>query len=400
MRISKIDEVVETLPFPVIERLLAPERVLADLDEAQNEPVRRLHAQRNQIALVPLILTWLTIGLAVLVRGDAGVVPFYGIVAVADAGLIGWVVWLTRQVHVKEQAAGKVYDRIAGLVDGAVSVLAVAMENHTSRTPANAEEWAVAAREVLEQTRKQTAELFEATTAAVDKASENLASVHTETRDLVTLLAEQSRKTLDSLQQANEQMVSRVAEQAVKVLDAAVTEDRKLIGEQLAPLVEQFQANVESFARSYDTYQENTAAFVAVTSDVGVATKVLGDSAKSYSDIAGSIDAHLQNIAGSQQDFIERVTESARNMGTAAGAMETMSSLLSDRLRADLEVITSQLNSSSTLLAAVDTNLVGTTGALANVTTEMQRAAIAIGSVTKRRGLFGWRPGGVEDHAR
>lgn len=402
MRISKIDEVVDTLPFPVIERLMAPERVLADVDEAQNESVRQLHSLRNQIALIPLIVTWLMIGIAVLVRGSAGLVPFYGIVAVVDAGLIGWVVWLTRQVHINEQAAAREYDRIAALVDVAVSVLAVAMENHISRTPANAEEWAVAAREVLEQTRKQTEELFEATTAAVDKASENLASVHTETRDLVTLLAEQSRKALDSLQQANEQMVTRVAKEAVEVLNSAVAEDRKLVGEQLAPLVEQFQANVESFARSYDTYQENTAAFVAVTSDVGVATKVLGESAKSYTDIAGSIDAHLQNIAGSQQDFIERVTDSARNMGTAATAMETMSTLLSDRLRGDLDAITSQLNSSSTRLAAVDTNLVGTTGALANVATEMRNAAAAIGSVTRGRGPwpFRRRSGGSEDNAR
>lgn len=389
-RIWKIDEVVDTLSFPVVERLMAPERVLAELDEVQNEPVRRLHSLRNQAALMPLLLTWLSIGLAVLVRESTALAPVYGTVAVVDAVLIGWVVWLTRQVHAKEQAATREYDRIAEHVDVAVRSLALAMQSHALQAPANAEEWAVAARQVLEETRQQTTELFQSTMTVVDKAQENLASVHTETTELVGLLAEQSRKTLDTLQQANEQMVNRVAKEAMAVLNSAVADDRALVSEQLAPLVEQFQLNVEAFARSYDMYQENTAAFVAVTSDVGVATTVLGESAKSYSDIAGSINEHLRNIEDSQQHFIQRVTESAHNMGTAAGAMETVSTLLSDRLRADLEAITTQLNSSSARLAAVDMNLVGTTEALGRAATEMEGAATALGAL-QRRGWFWWR---------
>lgn len=373
-RIQDIDTVVDTLPFPVIERLVAPDRVLTELDDVQSEPVRRLHSRRNQVALMPLLLTWLSIGVAVLLQDNAVLLPIYGTVAVLDALFIGYVVVLTRQVHAKEQVAAGEYDRISEHVDTAIKALAVAMASHASRAPANAEEWAVAAREVLDETRKQTTELFEATMTTV-----------TETGKLVTLLAEQSGKTLDSLQQANEQMVTRVAKEAVAVLNSAVVEDRALVNNQLAPLVEQFQANVESFARNFDTYQENTAAFVAVTSDVGVATKALGDSAKSYTDIAGSIDAHLRNIEGSQQNFIQQVTESARNMGTAASAMETMSTLLSDRLRADLEAITVQLSSSSAHLAAVDTNLLNTTQALEHAAGEMRGAADAVGAVTRRR---------------
>lgn len=389
-RIRDIDAVVDTLPFPVIERLVAPDRVLTELDDVQTRPVRRLHSLRNQAALLPLFLTWLSIGLAVLVQDSSALVPIYGTVAVVDAVLIGWVVVLTRQVHAKEQAASDEYDRIAEHVDVAIKTLAVAVADKTARAPVDAEDWALAAREVLEETRKQTAELFEATMAAVDKASGNLASVHTETEKLVRLLAEQSGKTLASLQQANEQMVTQVAKEAVAVLNSAVVEDRALVSEHLAPLVEQFQANVESFTRGFDAYQDNVSAFVAVTSDVGVATTALGESATSYTDIAESIDAHLRNIEGSQQTFIEQVTESARNMGTAAGAMETMSTLLSDRLRADLETITEQLSSSSARLAAVDTNLVNTTNALGSAAGQMRDAADAISAAVNGRRWF-WR---------
>jgi hypothetical protein len=387
-RVRDVDAVVDSLPFPVIERLVAPDRVLAELDDVQTRPVRRLHSLRNQAALLPLFLTWLTIGIAVLIRDTTSLLPLYGVVAVVDALLIGWVVLLTRRVHNKEQASSDEYDRIAEHVDTAIKTLAVAMAHHASRAPADAEDWARAAREVLEETRKETAELFEATMAAVDKASGNLTSVHTESEKLIRLLAEQSGKTLDSLQQANEQMVTRVAKEAVAVLNSAVAEDRTLVSEQLAPLVEQFQANVESFSRGFDAYQENVSTFVAVTSDVGVATKALGASATSYTDIAESIDAHLRTIEGSQQTFIEQVTESARNMGTAAGAMEAMSTLLSDRLRADLETITQQLTSSSARLAAVDTSLVDTTNALGAAAGQMQAAATAIGGATNGR----WRP--------
>jgi hypothetical protein len=127
-RLRTIDELVVTLSFPVIERLVAPQRVLAELDEAQTEPVRRLHGQRNLAALLPLLLTWLSIGLAVLIGNSDALTPIYGTVAVVDAVLIGWVVWLTRQVHVREQAAERDYDRIAGQVDTAVRSLAIAME--------------------------------------------------------------------------------------------------------------------------------------------------------------------------------------------------------------------------------------------------------------------------------
>jgi hypothetical protein len=384
-RMRNVDAVVATMPFPVVERLVAPDRVLAELDEVQTRPVRRLHSLRNQAALFPLLLTWLSIGFVVLSQNDTALVPILGTVALVDALLIGWVVMLTRQVHSREQAATREYDRIAEQLDAAIRSLATAMASHAARSPANAEEWADATRAVLEDARRQTTELFEATKATVDQASANLTSVHTETEKLVTMLAEQSRKTLESLQQANEQMVTRVAKEAVAVLNSAVAEDRALVGEQLAPLVEQFQANVESFGRGFESYQENTAAFVAVTSDVGVATKALGDSAKSYTDIAESIEAHLRNIEGSQQTFIQQVTESARNMGTAAGAMETMSTLLSDRLRADLETITVQLNSSSARLAAVDTNLVTTTEALGQAAGQLRGAADALGGAAKRR---------------
>ncbi len=387
-RVRRVDQAVSALPFPVIERLIAPERALAELDDVQNAPVRRLHAQRNQVALAPILLTWLSIGVAVLLGEGVALLPFYGVVAVLDAALIGWVVWLTWQAHVREQAAASEYERVAEQVDVAVSSLAVAMADHASQAPANAEEWGLAAREVLQEARQQTAELFEATKEAVDKANDNLASVHTESEKLLGLLAEQIGKTLDSLQQANEQMVTRVATEAVAVLNSAVTEDRTLVNEQLAPLVEQFQANVESFSRSYEAYQENTAAFVAVTSDVGVAATVLGESAKSYTDIAESIETHLRNIDGSQQHFIEQVTESARSMGTAASSMQNVSTLLSDRLRADLETITVQLNSSSARLAAVDTNLVETTSALGQAALEMQNAAAAMGGLPPRR--FPW----------
>lgn len=389
-RVTDVDEAVGALSFPVIERLLAPERILAELDDAKQEPVRRLHSLRNQVALLPLILTWLSIALVALVRDSGALVPVFAVVAIVDAGLIGWVVWLTRQTHAAEETAAGEYEALAVGVDVAVRSLALAMQTRATLEPANAQEWAVAAREVLTDTRQQTDKLFEKTVAAVEKADENLATVHAKTAEMITMLAGQTGKALDSLQQANEQMVASVAKEAISVLNSAVVEDRALVGEQLAPLVEQFQANVESFGRSYDTYQENTAAFVAVTSDVGVATTALGESAKLHSEIAGSIDTHLRNIDGSQQNFIAQVTDSARNMGTAAAAMETMSTLLSDRLRGDLESITRQLNDSSARLTSVDTNLERTTEALGQAAMVMRDAARAMAEAGPRR----WQPFG------
>jgi hypothetical protein len=68
--------------------------------------------------------------------------------------------------------------------------------------------------------------------------------------------------------------------------------------------------------------------------------------------------------------------------------LENVSTLLSDRLRADLEAITVQLNSSSARLAAVDTNLVVTTTALGQAAREMQNAAAAMAGRPRR--TFSW----------
>jgi hypothetical protein len=379
-RLRDIDEVVGDLPFPVIERLVAPERVLAELDEVQTQPVRRLHAWRNQLALLPLFITWVSLAIAVLMRSPSGELlgPMFAVVALVDAVLIGLVVVLTQQTHKKEAEAARDYDRVARQLDGAITSLAIAAESEAVRTPANAEQWADATRRVIQDAMKQTAELSEANREVVTSAAAAVESAHTKADDLVRLLAEQTRSTLQSLQQANEQIITQVVKEAVTVLHDAVAADRSLINDQMAPLVAQFRSSVDDFTKSYSTYQASTATFVAVTADLGSATNVLAESAKSYSDIAGSIDGHLRTIEGSQDTFITQVTESVKSMGTAADAMEGMSTLLRERLRADLEKITVQLTNSSERLSAVDGSLVGTTAALAGAARQLQDAAAAL----------------------
>lgn len=387
-RIRGIDDIIDDLPFPVIERLIAPERVLAELDEVQTHPVRRLHAWRNQLALLPLFITWVTLAFAVLARDRSSefLGPTFAVVAFVDALLIGLVVLLTRMAHKRENAASIEYDRIAGQLDKAITCLAIAAENNTTMaSPLKAEEWAESARRVIQEAMRETRELSEANRLVVADAANAVESARAKADDLIKQLAEQSRATLESLQQANEQMVTRVIKESVTVLTDAVNADRSLINDQMAPLVDKFRSSVEDFSRSFGTYQSNTDTFVTVTADLGAAANVLAESAKSYSDIAESIDSHLRMIKTSQEDFIKQVTESAQSMGTAAGAMQTMSTLLRDQLKADLERITTQLDTSSARLATVDSNLVGTTGALAGAATELQRASVALDRVSRRR---------------
>lgn len=392
-RLRDIDVVVRDLPFPVIERLVAPERVLDELEQVQSQAVQRLHAWRNQAALIPLLITWVSLAVVVLARDRSGTVyiPIFATVALVDACLIGLVVVLTRLAHQREAAGAREYDNVARQLDMAVSALAIAVESQTMRTPVDADDWARAAGNVIEKAVQQTRELTEAGQKAVEDAARTIESAHTRSDDLIGKLAEQSRATLQSLQQATGQIVDRVVKEAVTVLHDAVAADRSLINDQLAPLVSQFQVGVDDFAKSYRVYQESTATFVAVTADLGAATKVLADSARSYTDIAESIDAHLRGIEGSQGTFIARVTESVSSMGTAATAMENMSTLLRDRLLVDLERITGQLNTSGERLASVDGNLVGTTGALTGAAQELRAAAIVFNEATPGRRRWPFR---------
>lgn len=391
-RIRDVDAVVKDLPFPAVERLLAPERILQELDDVQTQPVRRLHAWRNQLALLPLFITWITLAVAVLVRNPTGefLGPIFAVVAFVDAVLIGMLIFVSYRAHQKESAAARDYDRIARQLDGAITALAIAAERQAVRSPVKAEDWAESARRVIQEAMQQTKELAEANRAVVTGAADVVRTARTEAENLIKQLADESRATLQSLQQANEQIVARVVKEAVTVLNDAVAADRALVSEQMAPLVAQFRSSVDDFAKSYSSYQASTATFVAVTADLGSATNVLAESAKSYSDIAGSIDGHLRTIEGSQDTFIKQVTESAKNMGTAADAMETMSKLLSDQLRADLEQITTRLMSSSERLSAVDGSLLGTTGALHAAASQLAGAAGALERASHaRRWPFG-----------
>jgi hypothetical protein len=386
-RLHSIDKVIADMPFPVLERLIAPERVLDELAEAQDKPVRRLQSWRNQLALIPLLLTWLALALGVLLPF---VFSLLGVIALIDAGLIGGLVWITSRIHQMQAAAAQEYHRIANQLDGAMSSLAIAVEHNVSRSTSDAESWAMAVQKAIKDATAQTRELAEQGRETVTAAAAAVEAAHTQGNALIERLTAESTAAMKSFQETYQRLVDQTIKEATTAIQQAIVADHAVINDQFAPLVDQFRASVEDFTSTYGTFQTDTATFVSTVAGLESATKALGDGMQAYAGTAESIDAHLRSIEESQGAFIERVTDSVRSMETAASAMESVSTLLQDRLRADLENIATKLDSSSQRMSQVDTGLTGTAEALSVASHELSQAATALNRAAggRRRTFF------------
>ncbi|GAA2786109.1 hypothetical protein [Saccharopolyspora taberi] len=391
-RLHDVDRTVRDLPFPVIERLVAPERVLSEFAEVRAKPVNRLHTLRNQFALLPLLITWLSLALAVFDRDHLGewLVATLPWVALVDAVLIGSIVVLTSLMHRKEAECAADNDRIARQLDVAMTSLAMAVERNTVTSPATPEQWAESVQKVIRDAIEHTGELAEANREVVENARAAVESARAKGEEMIVALAEQSRAAHQSFRESVDDLVKGIIKEATNVLSEAVAADRSLIDKQMAPLVDRFRESVDEFTTHFGSYQTSTSTLVGVVSELGAAASTLVDTAKSSNGTAESIDVQLRALAGTQQEFVTQVTGNAASMANAAEAMQAVSALLQERLESNLDQIATSLHSSSERMAEVDGRLVGTTEALSTASRELEGAASAL---RRTSGSRWWRFG-------
>jgi hypothetical protein len=409
--VATADRAAERRDFTSLERLVAREHSLAELSEIQHGRVRGVVGWRNAAALVPLVTTWLLLGWASmsyqrLPGSDKRVKPFlllweerfggasipaFSHAALTVCVLLFVVLVLTVWAHQLESALSRVFADVATKMDDALTALGLAVQTSIVRAPispakwAEAAEWAEAAQRVLTETQRLITDAVRDTKALAERnneisqtAKEAMAETQEQGRELVAGLAREVRETMAVAREDNAQLIARATEAAKDVLQQAGAANRKLVEEQMTPLFQGFRTALDAYRADQEVYR-------ASAGELATAAAVLAGNSESHAEVAGSIDKHLRLIEASQTDFVTQVTEISQSMTTAATAMAAATTLITGRLRGDLETLARNVVDAGTELAAIDRGLARTTAALDATTLAMERSAVNLAAATAAR---------------
>jgi hypothetical protein len=411
-RISGIDQYVGTADYPILEKLADPELAADELAGLRQRPVRRAHAWRNAVALLPLLVTWIALGFAsIYYRAELRAHPGYGTrpflllwqegfgagfptfaeVAFFDFAILAIVLVLTWWVHQTESRAAKSRTDVIDGLYTAMDALEAAVNRSTPRAPASADEWAQAAKGIITDAMEQTKLLATTSQQAIEQASVALAGIQNAGRDFIDKFSTDIRETLAAVRRDNEQFINRTATEARETL-------QRLVEQQMDPLLKQLSAMLAEFGKHQETYRAGVADLVQGVTSIKGSAQDLADSAQAYNRTADSITKSLDAIKTSQENFTLQVTSSVTSMETAATAMTGVKDVLQKDLRDGVRQMAVNVKDASRDLAAVERNLTETSSALsdsavalAQVTRDLRAAANWLRSVVSARTSSFWQ---------
>jgi methyl-accepting chemotaxis protein len=250
-----------------------------------------------------------------------------------------------------------------------------AVRHGTPAAPQSAEEWAVAAQQILNHTQRvldesvqQTKDLVAENRKITESARVALETVRADAHTFVEKLSGDTRSTLQAIQDQNKQFIERTAEEALGLLKAALEANRTLFVDEMRPLVKDFRTTLEDFVRHHETYRDSAQLLAASSTSMDESARVLAGSAKSYTEIATSIDDHLRILEGTQEEFVGRVTSSADSMRSASDTMLEVSKALSGDVKTEIEKLARNVVNASADVASINKSLVASSKAMGRVT--------------------------------
>jgi hypothetical protein len=399
-RLAGIDREAGRAEYSVLERLAAPELAEDELAARRQRPVRLAHTLRNLSALVPLLLTWIALGLAsrayrdelqahpglstkpfllLWAQGFGSGFPSFAQVALADFAVLLLVLALTVWVHRVEGSASRVQTKAVDALYAALDTLEAAVEQGIVRAPASAQEWAEAAQRIIAGAMEETRLLAATSQQAIEQAGTRLAGIQDQGRDFIDKFSDEIRATLAAVREDNEQFIQRTAQEAQQTL-------KLLVEQQMDPLLRQVSAMVAEFGRRQDAYRTATADLTHGATGIREAARELVDSARAYNQAADSIGKNLTAIESSQRGFTAQVTGSADSMAAAARAMSEFQATLRE-MHASVQQMAANVTAASGALDAVERKLADTGTALSDSTAALNRATRDLRGTT--RGYYG-----------
>ncbi|MEU4768015.1 hypothetical protein AB0H12_32670 [Actinosynnema sp. NPDC023794] len=411
-RLVTVNRAAARRDFPMLERLVAREHQLDQLEDIQHHQVRRITSLRNATALLPLVITWLLLGWASLLyqrqltadpglaaqpflslwqtRFGGGLILTFTETALTTVVLILAILGLTVWAHRAETASSRVLADLAGRLDDAMDALANATADTVVQPPVTAQEWAQTAQEILAKTQdalsttqttinaavKETKELAETNrklsedahekmAQLQEQAQQDMAELQQQAKTLVGDLAREVRDTLSAVREDNTQFIARTTQEALLVLQQAVADNRQLVEQQMTPLFDGFRESLRDYRADHQVYRAAATEMATEVTGLSESAAVIAAASSSHAEAAKSIDRQLEHIGRSQTNLVATVAEHSTTITSAATTLSEVATLLTGRMRGDLETLTSDVVLASKRIADVDAGLSITTGELA-----------------------------------
>ncbi|HEX4832660.1 MAG TPA: hypothetical protein VH478_16375 [Trebonia sp.] len=334
-RLSRIDEHARRADFATLERLADPDLAADELSAALSGRIRLAQTVRNAAALLPLLVTWLSLAFAskyynqeLQAHPALGTRPFlllweqgfgrgffsFATVAGTDFALLVLVLGLTGWVHYEEGRTARREGHVLDSLYSAMSTLEAAMRQGLTKAPASAEEWAEAASRIIGGAMEETRLLAATSQQAITLASDKLTGIQDQGKEFIGQFSTEVQATLAAVRRDNEQFINRTATEARETL-------QRLVELQMAPLVKQLTDMLAELAKHQETYRAGVSDLSLGVSGIRDAARELASSAKAYDRIADALARNLGSIEASQREFTTTVASSAASMTTSATAI-------------------------------------------------------------------------------
>jgi hypothetical protein len=395
--VRQIDTKVAADPDSALEDVPPPDSLVEALSGRKRIRARRWVGLRNAAALLPLLATWFFLAWSAFAyqqelsadpakinvpflllwerRFDGAAIPSFSATALITFALLIGVLVMTVLGQWLESRAADTESSSFALVDSAMDAVREAVRHGTPAAPQSAEEWAVAAQQILNHTQRvldesvqQTKDLVAENRKITESARVALETVRADAHTFVEKLSGDTRSTLQAIQDQNKQFIERTAEEALGLLKAALEANRTLFVDEMRPLVKDFRTTLEDFVRHHETYRDSAQLLAASSTSMDESARVLAGSAKSYTEIATSIDDHLRILEGTQEEFVGRVTSSADSMRSASDTMLEVSKALSGDVKTEIEKLARNVVNASADVASINKSLVASSKAMGRVT--------------------------------
>ena len=397
-RLRRVDELADQVDFITLNRVVGPERAVEEFSAKLSRRVHRLHSARNTLAVMPLLFTWLALAWASIEYsrelahhpgrvnkpflllwqqhfGGSSIssyIPKFSTFAIWDLALLGLVFVFTVRIHFVEARLTQRQTAVAELIDSAMGDLAVAIGSGLGRAPDSAEEWANSAKRIITDAMDQTKQLATAGREAIERASKDLAKVHTEEREFIETFSQEVNKALSTVQEEYRQFMERTAVEVVGVIE-----------QQLNPLLGKFDGLVNEFGKHHETYRAGVTELTTGIKAMSDSAKVLATSAKDHAKVGVEIGANLAKVAESQRDFADQVTTNVASMDSSAKAMESTAEILRGEVMSGLKDLAGNVTDASRDLRSVQGSLKTTTSALGSSAKALDTTSSALDRITR-----------------
>lgn len=399
-RLDRLDEDVKEYSASL--NLLVPETeaIIQDIEDTYAGSVRGWNLARTICALVPLLITWVSLALATLfykgepAQGNSDSTQIiqsflaqwqsgfgnphswftFSNVAFCDFFILAAVVYLTWQVHRVESKPKNLIRQIEPLLDKANKRLLVAIEQKNSITPSTAQSLVQQAATMISQA------VSELKTAAKDWAAGAKSAEKT-----ITAIGTDSKAVLTALQAEIKTSLAQTQSGIQKSLEALKIANEQIITTQMKPLLASYQTTLTDFEKQVTLYTAASTDLVAKVGKLGDAADLLAAQATSYNTIASDISANLAAIHTSQTTFVGQVTGAATDMKTAATDMKTSADAMgvlvteiSTKMQPQLAQLTKDAATAGRELSATQGELATTSRQLTTASSQLIAAGKAL----------------------